>query len=705
MSLPSNFRQLAYIQSSGTQYINSLFTPNQNTRVFAKVYFPTTGSSGGTNGLFGVRPSSVTNCFEFSAYTGYYRTFYGSSIGSYATSVNMVGAFVIDKNKTTTTLGGANIDTRPTATFTAGGPLYIFAVNTVSAANYYSSARVYWFKIFNNGTLVRDFIPCKNESGAVGLWDDVEGKFYGNSGTGTFTAGNLVLREGEYEELEYLQSSGTQYIDSDFVPNQDTRVRAECVLPIASSTQGLFGCRVSSSSSQFQFVTQGGYYRSDYNTAINNFTTHDYGNGKFYIDKNKNVTDLNGEYSCTHTYGAFVCPGNMFIFATNNNGSVYALASAKLYSMQVYDNGLLERDYIPIRYLATGELGLLDRVYGAFYPNAGTGTFTAGDVYERDGYKALKYVESSGAQYVDTRFYPNQNSRVTASAFLVDKANSYPSPFGVRNGSSGQFWAFWAPSENQFHGRYNTQSLNIAATPGELDVYDFDRNSVTINGVNAKATAATFTSAYSLYLFAVNNAGSVQYYSKLRVHVLSAYDNGAVVRVYIPMRHYSGVAGLYDEENGRFYATATTTDLIAGPVAGPAEPENFRVTEAGYLELSLAWDASADATGYRLYRDGELIADITETSYTDTGVKPNGTYSYDLIAYNADGESKPVSLIAKTLEGYAVMEVYIDDARFSVNPVVVGGTTVLSVAVSEQLVIYTATPEILYSGEVYAGEV
>ena len=181
-----------------------------------------------------------------------------------------------------------------------------------------------------------------------------------------------------YTELEYIQSTGEQYIDTGFVPNQDTRVYAECVLPIsAGSTQALFGSRVSSSSRQYQFVTQGGYYRSDYNTTINNFTKHDYGAAKFYVDKNKNITDLNKEYSATQTYGSFTCPGNMYIFATNNNGGLYGYAKAKLYKLTIYDNGKLARDFIPCK-TASGVIGLYDTVGRQFYANAGTGTFTAG---------------------------------------------------------------------------------------------------------------------------------------------------------------------------------------------------------------------------------------------------------------------------------------------------------------------------------------
>ena len=44
-----------------------------------------------------------------------------------------------------------------------------------------------------SGEVIRKFVPCKNASGEVGLYDTVEGQFYANAGTGTFTAGPEII--------------------------------------------------------------------------------------------------------------------------------------------------------------------------------------------------------------------------------------------------------------------------------------------------------------------------------------------------------------------------------------------------------------------------------------------------------------------------------------------------------------------------------
>lgn len=46
-------------------------------------------------------------------------------------------------------------------------------------------------KIYDNGTLVRSFVPCR--VGQTGyLWDEVTGAFFGNSGTGNFVLGTDI---------------------------------------------------------------------------------------------------------------------------------------------------------------------------------------------------------------------------------------------------------------------------------------------------------------------------------------------------------------------------------------------------------------------------------------------------------------------------------------------------------------------------------
>ena len=192
--LPDGYTQLEYIESTGTQYIDTGFKPNQDTRVVAEVELKIDGNN---YFLFGARYSTSNNSttaatFGFNAYQTFYRTHYRDGYSDFASAVSYDGKFTIDKNKNVTTLNDKEVITRTYTTFSAPCNMVIFAVNTNGKVGTYGKAKVYSFKIYDNGTLVRDFIPCKNPSGVVGLYDLVNDKFYPNSGTGTFIAGAVV---------------------------------------------------------------------------------------------------------------------------------------------------------------------------------------------------------------------------------------------------------------------------------------------------------------------------------------------------------------------------------------------------------------------------------------------------------------------------------------------------------------------------------
>jgi len=60
------------------------------------------------------------------------------------------------------------------------------------------------------------------------------------------------------------------------------------------------------------------------------------------------------------------------------------------------------------------------------------------------------------------------------------------------------------------------------------------------------------------------------------------------------------------------------------------------VTSTG---VTLGWTAAANAAVYRIYRDGQLIHETTQTSYVDIGLISNGTYVYQVKAANGNVES------------------------------------------------------------------
>lgn len=185
-----------------------------------------------------------------------------------------------------------------------------------------------------------------------------------------------------YEELEYIQSSGTQYINTGFKPTYQTRVVADFQLTSAfSSFRSIFGTRASTSatdSKRYLFNNSASKtLRSDYfGSGANQSTTITSETTRMTVDKNKNITTVDGKTLTNTAVSSGTATYNLYLFCMNNAGSTGYFSTMKLYSCQIYDNDVLVRDFIPVLWNETGEYGLYDKVNKEFYSNAGSGSFT-----------------------------------------------------------------------------------------------------------------------------------------------------------------------------------------------------------------------------------------------------------------------------------------------------------------------------------------
>lgn len=184
-----------------------------------------------------------------------------------------------------------------------------------------------------------------------------------------------------YTFVDYIESNGNEYINSNFVPNQDTKVEIKLKTKTisGSANRTIFGSRSGANSNHFGMTIGGnncwwlGYGTQNGNTAVSVLS-----DTLYEITKNKNVTTINDTQMTPATSETFTCPGNMYLFGMNQNG-IIARSSIRLYSCKIYDNGTLIRDLKPCYRNSDSEVGLLDEVNDVFYTNAGTGAFSYGN--------------------------------------------------------------------------------------------------------------------------------------------------------------------------------------------------------------------------------------------------------------------------------------------------------------------------------------
>lgn len=186
-----------YIESSGTQYINTGYSPTANTKFEVIADVPDNSTS--YPALIGERTTSSNGVQLFPEYAGNYISMIWGN-GDRALSVPYNNRFWIGKkSKYVMGADGAvklfNVDgigfsyNIPIGAF-SNLSLYIFALNENGNPNSvtWCSAKLYRFRIYENDVLVHEFIPWQ-DNGVACLKDAVTENLFYNAGTGTFVYG------------------------------------------------------------------------------------------------------------------------------------------------------------------------------------------------------------------------------------------------------------------------------------------------------------------------------------------------------------------------------------------------------------------------------------------------------------------------------------------------------------------------------------
>ncbi|HEX2784516.1 MAG TPA: DUF4038 domain-containing protein [Ilumatobacteraceae bacterium] len=99
--------------------------------------------------------------------------------------------------------------------------------------------------------------------------------------------------------------------------------------------------------------------------------------------------------------------------------------------------------------------------------------------------------------------------------------------------------------------------------------------------------------------------------------------------------------------NNSAQSTSATGSTNGVPdTSAPTVPTGLQATAASSTTIQLTWTASTDnsgVTGYKIYRGGVQVSTVTNTGYSNTGLTPATAYSYAVSAYDAAGNTSPMS--------------------------------------------------------------
>lgn len=193
----SFMKELSYIQTSGTQYIDTGVKPSSTIKFvmeFEWVSFPNNEPKIAYGCDAGVYDN---NAFALQYSSGQSKvTIYHGSSGSASVTVNTNTRYRIEhKNGEqkfyTVSNNTAIISSQMTTTFSSPQNIYIAALNRGGSTTVYPACiKIYYCKIYDNNVLVKDFVPCYYKE--YGLYDKINEVFYKNKGTGEITGGSFV---------------------------------------------------------------------------------------------------------------------------------------------------------------------------------------------------------------------------------------------------------------------------------------------------------------------------------------------------------------------------------------------------------------------------------------------------------------------------------------------------------------------------------
>ena len=191
--LPSGYTAVNYLQSSGTQWINTEITPSQDTKVIIKFM----ANGWGYESLIGGRAGSNSN----DQFTTYFDSGSGGRFLFRMDGMSSAITYTGFRQETiyTAELSGTKMEFMledGTISFTSGVtisdfsstvPMLLFKAQNINGTGLIG--KVYFCKIYHQDNLVRDFQPCLDTEGAPCMFDFVSRKSFYNVNTGSFTWG------------------------------------------------------------------------------------------------------------------------------------------------------------------------------------------------------------------------------------------------------------------------------------------------------------------------------------------------------------------------------------------------------------------------------------------------------------------------------------------------------------------------------------
>jgi hypothetical protein len=404
-----------------------------------------------------------------------------------------------------------------------------------------------------------------------------------------------------YTQLEYIESTGTQYIDLGYKGNGTTKAEIKFKYHTATSTSGsgrVFGSRNAAAVDAFAIGSASG-------TASTSSTIAFFFGNQSYLVTDKSVVldewlsvifdktthNINGtDYGGPYNDETFETPQNLKLFGFDNSGTM-GYGYVDIAYCKLWDNGVLVRDLVPAKN-SSNVIGMYDRANNRFYDNDGTGDFVAGtaitptpdtpmDIVSNNGvlkarhesglplgYTLLDYIETDGASWFATGINIDATTELEITASNITSASAQL--MVARTINTGKYFRLAkATATQRLIGSIGSQTITDTNNDGankftaKVNISGFYVDGTLIG--NFESATPDLSEMTEVDVFKGTYGSNTYYaYAGSRLHRATIRKNCVAVIDLLPCKNSSNVVGAYDLVSGQFFTNAGTGDFVAG---------------------------------------------------------------------------------------------------------------------------------------------
>ena len=394
------------------------------------------------------------------------------------------------------------------------------------------------------------------------------------------------------EEVLYLETDGTAYIDTLVNTSSNTRFEIKMGLPSEPDNGGLFpfGARKVSNSNCMEFVRSKDFdqWQWRFGNVKNQLAFGAKPVDGYYEVSNTgsgnvlslNVSNYENEVECTAN--TFDTELNFFLFRLNNQGTPRETeAGIKIYACKMYVGSTLVRDFIPV--VLDGVGYLYDKISMDLFGNAAdSGAFTYGNAVTEDEINEHEGLLFDGQSAIDTGIPVSGSHKIeikmtAISRFENTTSQEYRLVLGGRTSNAAnrrdiQYFKIGGSYANLYPQRWGfgtgSASENISATKqnGTAVTLLSTPSSVAVDNTAESVSIPSFDIAPNYFVGCQSQAdGTVSQTSIIYdvIQYVKIWDsNDTLIAHFVPAT-YQGEAGLWDKIGDNFHGNALSGTLKA----------------------------------------------------------------------------------------------------------------------------------------------